>query len=165
MKHPAILFDCDGVLINSETIANDVERKLLARHGLHYGFSEFAARFNGLTDNDFYEQLDGDFRAEGKIGLPDDFKQNLEAEMDARFVTDLKPIDGIEDLLRTHQGDRCVASSSPMKRLIKKLKLTKLHHHFDPHIFSGQQVPNGKPSPDLFCSRPASSASRPRTAS
>ncbi len=146
----AIIFDCDGVLVNSEVIAIDTERKLLAQHGLRYEITEYTSRFTGLTEEDYYQELDRDFNAIGKSGLPVGFQETLQREMWRRFQTELAAIDGIEDLLKTHTGKRAVASSSAIDRLHKKLHMTGLHHHFGSHIYSGQQVPKGKPAPDLF---------------
>ena len=150
MTNKAIIFDCDGVLVNSEVIAIDTERKLLAEHGLHYEVVAFTSRFTGLSDEDFFKELDRDFAAIGKSGLPADFQENLYREKWRRFETELDAVDGIEDFLKTSTGERGVASSSPLERLHEKLHMTGLHRHFGDHIYSAEHVQKGKPAPDLF---------------
>ncbi len=150
MKNRPIIFDCDGVLVNSEVIAVGTERDFLSKHGLHYEFAEYVSRFTGLTEDDFYVALNEDFKANGKDGLPAGFRDALHGAMWERFERELAAVDGIDDFLTAHEGDRCVASWSELDNLHKKLRMVGLHHHFDPHIYSGQQVANGKPAPDLF---------------
>ncbi|MEO0976215.1 MAG: HAD family phosphatase [Pseudomonadota bacterium] len=150
MAFEAILFDCDGVLVDSELIYVDVEREHLARIGLHYELDEYMDRFQGLGGPDFWATLDRDHRALGKGPLPPNFGSDLdEATMD-RINRELSEIAGIKQLLQSHAGLRAVASSSRLARLIHKLKHTGLYAYFEPHIYSGEQVPNGKPAPDLF---------------
>ncbi|MHA7775930.1 HAD family hydrolase [Roseibium sp. M-1] len=150
MSFEAILFDCDGVLVDSEKIYVDVEREHLARIGLNYELKEFMDRFQGLSGVDFWAALDGDHRALGKGPLPETFGPELDAATLERISRELTEIAGIKQLLDVHRGPRAVASSSRMDRLIHKLQHTGLHDYFAPHIYSGEQVENGKPAPDLF---------------
>ncbi|MCK7612308.1 HAD family hydrolase [Roseibium sediminicola] len=150
MAFEAILFDCDGVLVDSEKIYVDVEREHLARIGLEYALDEYMDRFQGLGSDDFWAALDGDYRALGKGPLPESFGPDLDAATLDRISRELTEISGIKQLLEAHDGPRAVASSSRLHRLIHKLKQTGLYSYFDPHIYSGEQVPNGKPAPDLF---------------
>ncbi|MES0883760.1 HAD family hydrolase [Roseibium sp. SCP14] len=150
MTFQAILFDCDGVLVDSEKIYVDVEREHLARIGLHYGLDEYMDRFQGLSGVDFWAELDRDHRALGKGPLPDTFGPDLDEATMERINRELSEISGIKQLLEVHSGPRAVASSSRLHRLIHKLKHTGLFDYFEPHIYSGEQVENGKPAPDLF---------------
>ncbi|MEM9630128.1 MAG: HAD family hydrolase [Pseudomonadota bacterium] len=150
MTFQAILFDCDGVLVDSEKIYVDVEREHLARIGLHYGMDEYMDRFQGLSGVDFWAELDRDHRALGKGPLPDAFGTDLDEATMERINRELSEISGIKQLLEAHRGPRAVASSSRLHRLIHKLKHTGLFGFFEPHIYSGEQVENGKPAPDLF---------------
>ncbi len=150
MAFEAILFDCDGVLVDSEKIYVDVEREHLSRIGLHYELDTYMDRFQGLGSNDFWAALDLDHRALGKGPLPETFGAELDAATMARIDLELSEISGIKRLLEAHQGARAVASSSRLHRLIHKLQHTGLFGYFDPHIYSGEQVENGKPAPDLF---------------
>lgn len=150
MEFEAILFDCDGVLVDSETIYVSVEREHLARIGLHYGLDEYMDRFQGLGSDDFWAALDRDHRALGKGPLPDTFASELDTATMERIDRELSEIAGIKQLLDIHDGPRAVASSSRLHRLIHKLQHTGLYRYFEPHIYSGEQVANGKPAPDLF---------------
>ncbi|WP_305987914.1 HAD family phosphatase [Roseibium sp. MMSF_3544] len=150
MAFEAILFDCDGVLVDSEKIYVDVEREHLARIGLRYDIDEYMDRFQGLGSDDFWAALDRDHRALGKGPLPETFGPELDAATMERIDRELSEIAGIKQLLQTHQGARAVASSSRLHRLIHKLQHTGLYDFFEPHIYSGEQVANGKPAPDLF---------------
>ena len=150
MAFDAILFDCDGVLVDSELIYVDVEREHLARIGLHYELDEYMDRFQGLGGSDFWATLDRDHRALGKGPLPPDFGADLDAATMERINRELTEIVGIKQLLQKHDGLRAVASSSRLARLVHKLQHTGLYAYFEPHIYSGEQVPNGKPAPDLF---------------
>ena len=150
MKFEAILFDCDGVLVDSEKIYVDVEREHLARVDLHYDVDEYMDRFQGLGADDFWAALDKDHRALGRGPLPASFLADLDAATTERIDRELAEISGIKQLLEAHEGPRAVASSSRLHRLIHKLQHTGLYSFFEPHIYSGEQVENGKPAPDLF---------------
>ncbi|GAB4516206.1 MAG: HAD family hydrolase [Roseibium sp.] len=150
MSFEAILFDCDGVLVDSETIYVEVEREHLSRIGLHYELHDYMDRFQGLGSDDFWSALDRDHRALGKGPLPQSFGPELDAATQDRIDRDLVEIAGIRQLLKAHNGPRAVASSSRLQRLTRKLRHTGLFDYFDPHIYSGEQVANGKPAPDLF---------------
>lgn len=150
MSFEAILFDCDGVLVDSEKIYVDVEREHLARIGLNYDLDEYMDRFQGLGATDFWAALDRDHRAIGKGPLPETFADDLDADTMDRINRELTEISGIKQLLEVHDGPRAVASSSRLRRLIHKLQHTGLYDFFEPHVYSGEQVENGKPAPDLF---------------
>ncbi|UES48834.1 HAD family hydrolase [Roseibium aggregatum] len=150
MAFEAILFDCDGVLVDSEIIYVDVEREHLARIGLKYELHEYMDRFQGLGSTDFWAALDADYQTLGKGPLPATFGPDLDAATQARIDRELAEIKGIKQLLTAHDGPRAVASSSRLHRLTHKLQHTGLFPYFEPHIYSGEQVTNGKPAPDLF---------------
>ncbi|CTQ58352.1 6-phosphogluconate phosphatase [Roseibium album] len=150
MAFEAILFDCDGVLVDSEKIYVSVEREHLARIGLDYEIDEYMDRFQGLGSDDFWAELDRDHRSLGKGPLPESFGSELDAATMERIDRELSEIAGIKQFLDIHEGPRAVASSSRLQRLIHKLQHTGLYAYFEPHIYSGEQVANGKPAPDLF---------------
>lgn len=150
MNFAAILFDCDGVLVDSEVIYVEVERDHLSRIGLHYDLEDYQSRFNGLTSADFGALLHQEYEALGKGPIPADFFDNLDAATKERMDRDLTAIDGIIPLLNAYDGPLAVASSSRLFQLNNKLRQTGLHDYFDPYIYSGEQVANGKPAPDLF---------------
>ena len=150
MNFSAILFDCDGVLVDSETIYMDVEREHLNRIGLNYGLQDYQKRFNGLSGDDFNKAIEADYASLGKGPFPEGFAERLDRATKERMDRDLVAVDGITPLLEACRLPKAVASSTRLRRLNEKLRQTGLHRYFDPHIYSGEQVRNGKPAPDLF---------------
>jgi HAD superfamily hydrolase (TIGR01509 family) len=145
----ALIFDCDGVLVDSEVIAIDCEREILAGWGLDYAFESFVQRFVGLHNRDFHNAIAADAKAAG-LTLPEDFRTALHANHWKRFETELMAIAGVLDVVAAFPGLRAVASSSEADKLVRKLELTGLHETFAPHVYSSDLVANGKPAPDLF---------------
>ncbi len=150
MKTKAIIFDCDGVLVDSEIIYSSVERQYLADIGLHYETTEYQQRFLGLTYEDYLLQLQTDYQELNKGEFPQDFILAVKQECLKKFKTELVSFSGIKQMLKSFCGEIAVASSSSIELLYEKLKLTELFEYFDPHIYSGEEVEHGKPAPDLF---------------
>ncbi|MBO0346740.1 HAD family phosphatase [Roseibium sp. CAU 1637] len=148
--HPAIIFDCDGVLVDSEVIYLAAEAEHLATIGLTYDENAYRKRFLGLNSRDLISGLRADHEEMGSGTFPEDFHVRMMHTAYARMETDLEAISGIHDLLRSHIGPRAVASSSALDKLHWKLEKTGISPFFDHHIYSGDQVENGKPAPDLF---------------
>lgn len=150
MTNAAIIFDCDGVLVDSERIAIAVEREHLARTGLVYDTTDYLSRFVGLTNRDFHLAMEADHQALHDRPLPESFFEEMKAECIARYDAELTSFDGLETFLDGYDGAVAVASSSSGPMLRRKLELTALHARFDPYIYSGDDVAQGKPAPDLF---------------
>jgi len=150
MTPTAIIFDCDGVLVNSEALVIGVERRFLADLGLVYDDVEFLTRFVGISDPDFVAALQADHAARGKGVFPDDFLQQVRTETFHLFTTDLRAVEGLEPLLASMPLPKAVASSSTIRSLQRKLALTGLAPWFGKHVYSAEHVARGKPSPDLF---------------
>ena len=146
----AIIFDNDGVLVDSETIHVAVERELLAEIGLDYDYETYMSRFVGLNNHDFHTALARDYAETHARRFPADFKARLKARAWPRIEDELMPIDGVADLVSAFNGAVAVASSATPHRLNRKLELTGLRELFSPHVYSADQVAQGKPSPDLF---------------
>lgn len=146
----AIIFDNDGVLVDSETIHVAVERELLAEMGLVYEHGAYLKRFVGLSNLDFHREIDRDHRAQFDRPFPSDFSDRLRARVWPRIETELRALPGVADLVQSFGGPVAVASSAIVERLTRKLEITRLHDLFHPHIYSSEHVANGKPAPDLF---------------
>ena len=146
----AVIFDCDGVLVDSEIIAVEVETALLAGIGLHYEISEFTARFMGMSDKAFYAALSEDSRQRLGRDLPDDFKARIDAGKRVLNEQKLAAIAGIEQAAERLRLPKAVASSSETHHLDYKLRKTGLWEIFAPHIYSADHVTHAKPAPDLF---------------
>ena len=150
MRQEAILFDCDGVLVDSEHIYLSVEREMLADIGLIYDLHDYQNRFMGLRSADYLAKLAADYRSLNKGPFPENFAGELERNCRDRLMRDLESVDGVDAFLDAYDGAMAVASSSALDLLHAKLRLTGLHRRFDPHIYSGDLVAEGKPAPDLF---------------
>ena len=139
------IFDCDGVLIDSEIIALSELSDMMGEFGVPMSVAECQDAFMGMHNADIVRAI------EGRVGrsLPDEGPR-MRARMMARFKDELQPVPGIADALGRLDGPRCVASSSDRARIELTLELTGLTRFFDGHIFSGTELAHGKPAPDLF---------------
>ena len=159
----AIIFDCDGVLVDSERIYQAVERDFLAEIGLHHDLADYQSRFMGLKSADYLLAIEAESLSQGKGALPADFADRLHAECRRQLMRDLQGMEDVEALVEAFSGKQAVASSSALRLLHDKLHKTGLHHHFDPHIYSGEEVERGKPFPDLFLHAASQLAAAPDT--
>ena len=146
----AIIFDCDGVLVDSEVIHIAAELELLAHLGLVYERKTYLTRFVGLSNADFYAELKSDYARLTGDQFPSNFGSQLDQIVWPRIEGELEAIDGAADLVDAFGGKVAVGSSSPYHKLMKKLEITGLQSLFAPHIYSADQVKAGKPAPDLF---------------
>jgi len=146
----AVIFDCDGVLVDSEILAVEVELALLAEAGLDYDGSDFKARFLGMHDVAFMEALDADSRSRLGRPLRPDFMEVVHRDRSAAVRARLKPVAGAFEAVTAFRGARAVASSSRAHFLRHKLELAGLWELFDPHAYSADLVAHGKPVPDIF---------------
>lgn len=146
----AVIFDNDGVLVDSEAISVAVEREVLARIGLDYAHEEFVTRFVGLSDDGFHAALNADCRERLGKDLPKDIGDQFNEIKWPRFEAELKPMKGVAELASNLSIPKAVASSAPDWKLTSKLRLTGLYDYFAPHIYSADLVGAGKPAPDLF---------------
>ncbi|WP_018149558.1 HAD family hydrolase [Henriciella marina] len=148
-KPQAIIFDCDGVLVDSEIIAIAVEREYLGGRGLVYDDETYISRFVGLHNRDYHAALRADASDRG-IALPADFPAIIQAAIWTRFTSELRAIRGAVELAAAFHGPVAVASSSEQDKLHRKLEMTGLAPAFGHHIYSADLVEHGKPAPDLF---------------
>jgi HAD superfamily hydrolase (TIGR01509 family) len=145
--HPElVIFDCDGVLVDSEPIAIRIDAQIFAEFGLSMSEEEFIDRFVGRSPSVTWGAL------EQHVGhpLPDDLPARAQAMFNEAYERELEPIDGIVQALGQITSRTCVASSSEPDRLEYKLKRTGLYDRFAGRIFSASEVEHGKPAPDLF---------------
>lgn len=147
----AIIYDCDGVLVDSEIIYKASERSFLKKVGLTYDDAEFFRRFMGRSEDSFFAEAASDHLSRHGRPLPDDFRASLLAHQRAEFERRLDVIAGMPELLtRFAHVPAAVASSSATEILQMKLKKTGLLAHFGEHVYSALMVGKGKPEPDLF---------------
>jgi D-ribulokinase len=141
-----VIFDCDGVLVDSELIALGVMRRRLSEAGLRLTDQETRERFLG-------RRLDSAMlRIETELGapLPEAFSVDFSREILLAFERELKGVEGVRQAIEGLSAHVCVASSSGHDRLRHSLRLAGYETMFAPNIFSATEVAEGKPSPDLF---------------
>ena len=141
-----IIFDCDGVLVDSEVISCRAHAQVLTSHGYPISAEQVFDRFLGRSTR----QATLEIEAELGRGLPDDFHVQLQDELFRSFEADLTAVPYIGQALDAIAQPVCVASSGSHRRMRVSLGHTGLYDRFAPNIFSAAQVTNGKPAPDLF---------------
>ena len=140
-----LIFDCDGVLVDSEPLACQVDAEVLTALGLPYTADDIVRQFVGKSMKDMIARIEADH---GRT-LPTDFAERINRALFARFETELRPIAGVREAILSLPHPRCVASSSVPERIALSLRVTGLADLFDA-VFSATQVDRGKPAPDLF---------------
>jgi HAD superfamily hydrolase (TIGR01509 family) len=157
VKPDLVIFDCDGVLIDSEMIYARVDAEELTAAGCPITPADVVRRFTGHTTADMLRILG----AESGIDLSTGFAAMLRQKVEAALKAELGPVVGIDALLDNMHIPRCVASNTPLERLRWCLAHTGLLRHFEPNVFSASQVERPKPAPDLFLHAAAQFGARP----
>ena len=141
-----VIFDCDGVLVDSEVLAVEVDKRILADFGWHLTTDEIIEKFMGKSSATFAAHL------EEHLGyqLPPNWEAKYTPWFFEAFESQLRAVDGIEAALDEISVPTCVASSGNHEKLRKTLGLTQLYPRFEGRIFSATEVINGRPAPDLF---------------
>lgn len=141
-----IIFDCDGVLVDSEVISCRVHAEVLTRHDYPITAEQVFARFLGRS------ALAASREVEAELGraLPDDFDAQLKAALFDEFAVSLQAVPHVAEALAAIATPVCVASSGTPDKIRTSLTHTGLLPRLTPHIFSATQVAHGKPAPDLF---------------
>ena len=146
MNFDLVIFDCDGVLVDSEVISCRAHAETLTRHGYPITSEQVFHRFLGRSTR----QANMEVEAELGCALPDDFHVQLQEELFRSFEADLEAVPHIHSALDAITRSVCVASSGSHQRMRVTLGRARLYDRFAPNIFSASQVINGKPAPDLF---------------
>ena len=146
MKYKCIIFDCDGVLVDSEAISAKIFRKMVADLGVEIDFETVLEQITGtsMTENlkYFSEKING--------GLPKDFESEFRKRSYEAFKTDLQPIKGIHALLEKINVPVGVASSGPVEKIKLNLTTTNLIDFFGDNIFSCYEIGSWKPEPGIY---------------
>jgi HAD superfamily hydrolase (TIGR01509 family) len=140
-----IIFDCDGVLVDSEVLSCRCLSEVLAEHGIDVGVDQALDLFLGRSLAAVLDHYQGAGRLD-----PETFSVALKTRVHAAFRSALGPIEGVGAVLDRLQIPHCVASSSDLDRVSFSLSLTGLAPHFDGRLYTSQMVERGKPAPDLF---------------
>jgi HAD superfamily hydrolase (TIGR01509 family) len=140
-----LIFDCDGVLVDSEVVALSELSAIMAEHGHPMDIAACGEAFLGRQSDDIARAI------AAIVGrpLPEQAAQ-MRARMLARLEREVAAVPGTTEVLARLDGPRCVASSSDPERIRKTLRWAGLDGYFGDDIFSGLEVAHGKPAPDLF---------------
>jgi HAD superfamily hydrolase (TIGR01509 family) len=141
-----VIFDCNGVLVDSEPIASTVLAEAFARVGLAWTADALMRAFHGRRSADIFSTVE---RVTTRP-LPADFRTGVAAETLRRLRADLRPVPHAAHALAWIRGPKAVASSSSMERIRTSLEVADLLRFFGPRLFSANDVPKGKPAPDLY---------------
>jgi HAD superfamily hydrolase (TIGR01509 family) len=159
---PLVIFDCDGVLVDSEPISNRVMAAAIKRLGVEMSVVEVTAAFQGRRLDEMAAEIGA--RLGGPVSA--DWLEEFEAERAQAFADELGPVDGVEDVLRELRRlrvPRCVASQARPQKVELTLAITGLRTFFaEDAIFSASMVPRPKPDPDLFLLAATSMGFRPQ---
>lgn len=141
-----LIFDCDGVLVDSEIISNRVFCAMLNELGLELTLDDMFSRFVGLS---MPQCLD---RIAAMLGAspPEDFAARLQEKTEAALRAEVKPVPGVRAVLDGLELPFCVASSGSRRKIRLTLGATGLLERFGDRIFSAEDVVHSKPAPDLF---------------
>jgi HAD superfamily hydrolase (TIGR01509 family) len=146
VKH-LIIFDFDGVVADSEVLANTVQAALLNEHGMSISLEDSMSRFVGKRDSDVRAAVE----AELGRSLPETFLGEFESRTLAALQADLQPVPGVVQFIDDFaRHAHCIASSSTPAKLALSLKKLGLAEHFGSNVFSATMVARGKPDPDIF---------------
>ncbi|MGV2121545.1 HAD family hydrolase [Agrobacterium vitis] len=142
------LFDCDGVLVDSEIIAAKVESKLLTEAGYPISVEEMGERFSGMTWKNILMTIE----KEVDIPLSASLIDKSEALLDQRLAREVKLVEGVTYALSRLQGPRCICSNSSSQRLDMMLTKVGLKEFFAPHVYSAKDLgaDRVKPKPDIY---------------
>jgi HAD superfamily hydrolase (TIGR01509 family) len=146
IKKGLVIFDCDGVLVDSEPLSISVLVEAMRNEGVAIDEEGAYERFLGRSLATLVDTLHREFN----IFAGEQFLERLRQDLYARFQAELKPIKGMAETLDALDLPRCVASSSQMERIRLSLNVTGLLNRLEPDIFSATMVEHGKPAPDLF---------------
>jgi HAD superfamily hydrolase (TIGR01509 family) len=146
MKYKCIIFDCDGVLVDSEEISNRVLIKMVHSLGVEIDYDYGIEHFYGKSMKYIFEHIEDLIDQK----LPGQFEEEFRRRTFKLFNTDLKPISGIKELLEKISIAYCVASNGPLEKMTLNLTATKLIDKFENKMFSAYEIGKWKPDPGVF---------------
>ena len=152
-----VIFDCNGVLVDSEPLASTV----VSQEFMRAGFAPDAGRCRALFHRPAAGRMFAEVESVAGRKLPPDFAATVAAAIRRRFRAELRATSHAAHALAWLRGPKCVASSSSYDRIRLSLETTDLIRFFEPNLFSASDVPRGKPAPDLFLHAAARMRVRP----
>ncbi len=152
-----ILFDCDGVLVDSEIIACRVLATEIGAHIPELDQTDFAARIFGVTDHDAVRQAEAEFG----VRLPDGFVDEVADTIYRAVLAEVEAVPGAADAVGAITLPMAVVSNSPLQRVRQMLDRTGLRPFFEDRLFCAEMVARPKPHPDVYLSAVQSSGAAP----
>ena len=147
MKYKCVIFDCDGVLVDSESIGARVWVEMAKKIGLTISYEKAFNEFTGKSFNSIVKYLS----VNAKIDIPGDFEKIFREKTYSAFQANLQPIEGIDDILKNIKLPYCVASSGPREKIYLNLTKVDLIKYFpSDRIFSCYEINKWKPDPAIY---------------
>ena len=141
-----ILFDCDGVLVDSEIIAANVLLRLVKPFGFEMGLKPYMQQFAGMKDDEIIDYL----ARTHHIELPAYFLHQLEQSIDDTLQEELQAIHGVREALEKISFPKAIVSNSSLERVQNSLRVAHVSHYFDERIFTAAMAGRPKPHPDVY---------------
>ena len=160
-KLAAVIFDCDGVLVDSEKLALEVELEVLAGLGLTFERDDYVLRFMGLSTDAFHAAIEQESLK--RLGRSIATEVRGSERLRQVMIEHLTEVPGAVEAISALKRPKAIASSGSRAGLERKLKQTGLWDHFAPYVFSADHVAHAKPAPDLFLHAAAALGVAPET--
>lgn len=141
-----IIFDCDGVLVDTEKIGNGILLAMAAEHGFEMELEDAYRNFNGRNLKDCFRHIEEAINQK----LPETFETTYREKSFEAFKTQVKPMEGIVEFIEKLKIPYCVASSGPVDKIRLNLQVAGLLDKFEGKIFSSYQIGSWKPEPGIF---------------
>lgn len=141
-----IIFDCDGVLVDTEKIGNGILLEMALEHGFEMELEDAYRSFNGRNLKDCFRHIEEAIDQK----LPETFEAEYRDRSFTAFKTQVKPMKGVVDFIENLKIPYCVASSGPVEKIRLNLEVSGLIDKFEGKIFSSYQINSWKPEPGIF---------------
>lgn len=141
-----VIFDCDGVLVDSEPIANRTFAEEVRKLGIPFADEEAQSVFPGTTLARCIEYVEKKF----SVILPEDIGTKFRANSFIAFTNELQPVQGVENVLQRLSITTCVASNGPKNKILHNLSIVDFLPYFDDRLYSAYEIQQFKPDPGIF---------------